>query len=109
MAKNDKRELAALEYVVLGLISIQPQSGYDIISYLSPVGVYSWSASPGSIYPIHKRLEAQNIIVGTVESEHEMRPRKTYTLSSSGGKLLDEWLREVPQMLPLYEQRELAL
>lgn len=109
MAKTEKRELTALEYVVLGLISVQPQSGYDIISYLSPVGVYSGSASPGSIYPILKRLEAQNIIIGTIESTHEMRPRKTYMLSSSGAKLLDNWLRQVPQMLPLYEQREMAL
>jgi DNA-binding PadR family transcriptional regulator len=109
MTQKDKRELTPLEYVVLGLIGVQPQSGYDLINYLSPIGVYSWSASPGSIYPILKRLEAQNIIVGTVENTHEMRPRKLYSLSVEGGNLLDDWLREVPQMLPLYQQRELAL
>ncbi|MFN8373740.1 MAG: PadR family transcriptional regulator [Anaerolineae bacterium] len=109
MPKKDQRELTPLEYVVLGLISTAPQSGYDIINQLSPVGVSSWSASPGAIYPILKRLETQGIIVGTVENEHEMRPRKLYTLSKAGNMMLDEWLRQVPKMLPLYEQREMAL
>jgi DNA-binding PadR family transcriptional regulator len=50
------RELTTLEYIVLGLISLQPQSGYDVVSYFES-GAYSWSASPGSIYPMLKRLE----------------------------------------------------
>jgi DNA-binding PadR family transcriptional regulator len=109
MSKKENRDLTTLEYVVMGLLGLQPQSGYDIINTLSPVGVYSWSASPGSIYPILKRLEAQGIIEGTIESEHEMRPRKLYSLTPLGDELLDKWLREVPQMLPLYEQREIAM
>ncbi|NJR41633.1 MAG: cation:dicarboxylase symporter family transporter [Akkermansiaceae bacterium] len=40
---------------------------------------------------------------------HETRPRKIYTLTPLGGKLLDEWLRESPEMPPLYERRELAM
>jgi len=108
MAK-DKRELTPLEYVVLGLLGVRPQSGYDIINYFSPAGTYSWSASPGSIYPVLKRLEKQGIIEGELEMERELRPRKVYRLSALGAELLDNWLREVPKILPLYEQRELAL
>ncbi len=109
MSKQQGRELTMLEYVVLGLISIEPQSGYSISNFFTPEGVYSWSGSPGSIYPILKRLEQADIIRGELEMEHESRPRKMYTLSAQGGEMLDEWLRQVPKVLPLYEQREIGL
>jgi len=103
------RELTLLEYIVLGLISLEPQSGYSIINFFSPDNTYSWNASPGSIYPILKRLEQQDIILGELMMEHESRPRKLYTLSPLGGDLLDSWLREVPKLLPINEQREIAM
>src|SRR5262249_10137358 len=109
MSGKSQRELTLLEYVVLGLISVQPQSGYSIINFFSPEGVYSWSASPGSIYPILKRLEQQDIIRGELEMEHETRPRKVYTLSPLGDELLNDWLRQVPHVLPLYQEREIAM
>ncbi|MBC7869538.1 MAG: PadR family transcriptional regulator [Chitinophagaceae bacterium] len=108
MKEKAARELTALEYIVLGLISFQPQSGYSIVTYFE-AGTSSWSASPGSIYPILKRLEKQAIVEGELETEHETRPRKIYRLSPHGEKLLDGWLNEVPTLRPFYEQRELAM
>lgn len=108
MAEKQNRGLTTLEYVVLGLIGIEPQSGYSIVNYLDE-GMYSWSASPGSIYPILKRLEQQDIISGELELEHETRPRKLYRLTALGEELLDDWLRLIPKMRPFYEQRELAM
>ncbi|NJL95503.1 MAG: PadR family transcriptional regulator [Anaerolineae bacterium] len=105
----NERDLTTLEYVVLGLISLEPQSGYSIINYFSPRGIFSWNASPGSIYPILKRLENQEYLLGTLEAEHEARPRKVYNLTAPGGAVLDAWLREVPKMQPLFEQREIGL
>lgn len=102
------RDLTTLEYIVLGLVSLQPQSGYSIVSFFED-GSYSWSASPGSIYPMLKRLAKQGVIEGELEMTYETRPRKVYTLTEQGGALLDEWLREVPRMRPFYEQREIAL
>lgn len=102
-----KRELTTLEYIVLGLVSLAPQSGYSISSFFED-GAYSWSASPGSIYPMLKRLEKQDVIVGELEMEYETRPRKVYTLTKLGGELLDEWLRAIPGVRPFYEQREVA-
>jgi DNA-binding PadR family transcriptional regulator len=109
MSGKQTRELTTLEYVVLGLISLQPQSGYSIINFFSPRALYTWNVSPGTIYPILKRLEQQGIIDGQLEMEHETRQRKTYTLSTSGEALLNEWLRQPPEIHPYYEQREIAM
>jgi len=103
------RELTTLEYIVLGLISIEPQSGYSIVSYFDEDSYNSWSASPGSVYPMLKRLEKQGMISGELEIEYETRPRKMYTLTDDGVASLDVWLKDVPKMRPFYEQRELAM
>ncbi|PJF39573.1 MAG: PadR family transcriptional regulator [Chloroflexi bacterium] len=108
MAHQLSRDLTTLEYVVLGLIGIKPQSGYTIINFFEE-GAFRWSASPGSIYPILKRLEKQDIIAGELEMIHETRPRKLYTLTSLGEALLDEWLKQPPAVMPLYEERDIAL
>lgn len=102
------RELTTLEYIVLGLISIEPQSGYSIVSYFDEDSYNSWSASPGSVYPMLKRLEKQGMINGELEIEYETRPRKMYTLTDEGVASLDAWLKDVPKMRPFYEQKELA-
>lgn len=102
------RDLTALEYITLGLISLKPQSGYSIMNYLE-MAQTSGGGSPGTVYPILKRLEKQGLIIGTLETDYETRPRKVYALAAAGQSMLDDWLREVPQMDPIYEQRELAI
>src|SRR5574341_75998 len=95
-----ERELSTLEYVVLGLISMEAQSGYTIINYFED-GAYSWSASPGSVYPLLKRLEKGGIIAGELDMTLETRPRKMYVLTPFGEELLDEWLRIPPEPAPI--------
>lgn len=87
-----ERDLTTLEHIVLALIGEAPQSGYSIINALE-YGLHRWSASPGSIYPILKRLERLGCIVGELEVVHETRPRKMYHLTPLGETLLDHWLQ----------------
>ena len=108
MDNKAERELTPLEYIVLGLIGIELQSGYSLMSYFGSDSS-SWSASPGSIYPMLKRLEAQQLITGILEAEHELRPRKVYQLTKDGEMALTQWLKEMPKLSPFYQERELAL
>jgi PadR family transcriptional regulator, regulatory protein AphA len=101
-------DLSHQEYLVLGLIGMGPQSGYGIISYFED-NVYRWSASPGSVYPMLKRLEKQKIILGDLEMVYEARPRKMYTLTALGDQVLDDWLHQPPDMPPLHMNREMSL
>ncbi len=108
MSNEASRTLTTLEYVVLGLIGMEPQSGYSLITFFE-AGVYRWSASPGSIYPMLKRLEQQGIIAGRLEMEYETRPRKMYTLTSLGESLLDEWLRAPLTSTEIGQERDIVL
>ncbi len=108
MTNEVTRTLTTLEYVVLGLISVEPQSGYSLITFLES-GVYRWSASPGSIYPMLKRLEQHEIIAGQLEMQYETRPRKMYTLTARGESLLDSWLRAPLTNREVGQERDIML
>ncbi|MCD4685627.1 MAG: PadR family transcriptional regulator [Anaerolineae bacterium] len=108
MSPKQARELTTLEQIVLGLISIEPQSGYSIISSLE-TNTPRWSASPGSIYPILKRLEKQGLIVGELEMVHETRPRKMYTLTPEGEAAVDAWLRGPLTWGEVLDERDVVL
>ena len=102
------RDLTTLEYMVLGQISLQPQSGYSIITTYES-DLYRWSASPGSIYPILKRLEKQGILTSELEMVYETRPRKVYSLTPLGEKMLDEWLKRPLTRQEVTVERDLVL
>ncbi len=109
MSDELSRELTTLEYVVLGLISTEPQSGYSIITAFDEEVYRRWSASPGSIYPMLKRLERQGLIAGELEMVHETRPRKMYTLTPQGAELLDAWLLAPASKIDVSEERDIML
>jgi len=108
MTHDLERELTTLEYIVLGLIGESPQSGYSIISTLE-IGIHRWSASPGSIYPILKRLEKLGCIMGELEIVYETRPRKIYRLTSLGEEALDNWLRRTLEWNEVLDERDVVL
>lgn len=107
---NDEigRELTVLEYTILGMLSVEPQSGYSIIGLLEK-GDRRLSNSAGAIYPALKRLEKYDIIAGEVEASNELRPRKLYALTPRGETLLDAWLREPLPNEDLLENNEIML
>lgn len=70
---------------VLFLLSQKPRYGSEILSWLeehSPL----WSASPGAVYPLLKKLEEEKMIVGRWEKGAK-RPRRVYEITPKG---LDE-------------------
>jgi DNA-binding PadR family transcriptional regulator len=103
-----QRELTTLEYMVLGQISLLPQSGYSII-HLFGSDLYRWSASPGAIYPILKRLEEQKFLASELELVHETRPRKIYSLTPLGESILDKWLKRPPTKREVSIERDILL
>lgn len=82
----------SLEYALLGLVHMQPQTGYDLrkIFESTPMGLYS--SSPGAIYPALKRLEQQGLIEGEVAAQDTMRPKRVYSATPIGVDILREWV-----------------
>lgn len=69
----------------------EPEYGYSLVRSLEKKGV---SIDPGTLYPLLRRLEKQEILKSQWDT-NEARPRKYYLLSETGKevyiRLCEEW------------------
>lgn len=80
-----------LGYAVLGLLAMQPRTGYDIAKLMKvPVG-YLWTASHSRIYPELQALEATHLVEYTVIDGPGPRDNRLYTITEKGRDSLQQW------------------
>jgi DNA-binding PadR family transcriptional regulator len=87
------RSSTPLEYALLGLLRVDPQSGYDLRKTFSTTPMRHYSDSPGSIYPALKRLQSKKWITGAAEAGNG-RKRHVFKVTVSGKKALSDWLQK---------------
>lgn len=81
-------------HLVLGLLSEQPMTGYEIKKQVGKSLQSVTNASYGTLYPTLHRLLAEGA-VHVKEYPQERRPaRKVYRLTERGRQELDDWLRK---------------
>jgi DNA-binding PadR family transcriptional regulator len=76
--------LSTLSLAVLGLVSQQPMSGYDLRKVFATTPMGHLSSSPGAIYPALRRLEQSGLVRGTTKARDTLRPRRVYSLTKEG-------------------------
>jgi DNA-binding PadR family transcriptional regulator len=108
MNASISRDLTTLEYILLGVLSTGPQSGYSINSTLQN-GIYRWKASPGATYPALKRLEKNEIITSEIQVVNETQSRKVYHLTTKGEELIDHWITAPLTESELLEEHNIML
>jgi PadR family transcriptional regulator, regulatory protein AphA len=87
MSKNN-----IAKYIILGILSHEPSSGYEIKKKVEFSISYFWSISYGQIYPILKRLEEERLATKEVKIAETGPNRKIYTITEKGKIELREWL-----------------
>jgi len=98
-------ELSPTAYVILGMVSKEPRSGYEIKAVVDQTTRFFWTASYGQIYPELKRLSEAGLVSG-VDSPTGGRKRTVYEITADGEDELKGWLRQPPRT---YEMREEGL
>ncbi len=88
MARENKSR-----YAVLGILSLQPMSGYDIKKTIEGSLANFWSESYGQIYPILKELVAEGLATVSEDAQGGRRDRRVYALTHAGEEELRRWLR----------------
>lgn len=83
-----------LGFALLGLLHQQPMSGYDLRKVFASTAMGSFSDSPGAIYPALKRLEARDLVRGTVEESNGMRQRRMFRNTPRGLASFKAWLKK---------------
>jgi PadR family transcriptional regulator, regulatory protein AphA len=83
-----------LKFALLGSLSYQPMSGYDLKLFIDSSTSNFWHAELSQIYVTLKSMENEGLVTCT-EVTQETRPdRKVYTLTTAGQITLDRWLAE---------------
>lgn len=101
-------ELSPTAYVILGMVSREPRSGYEIKALVDDTTRFFWAASYGQIYPELKRLSEAGLLEGHDEPRGE-RKRTIYAITADGEDELKDWLRRPPEAFEMRDEGLLKL
>lgn len=94
--------------IILSILSQldEPQYGYSLVVLLEEKGI---SIEPGTLYPLLRRLEKQELLESSWVTETS-KPRKYYRLSEIGKKiyqeLCQEWFKMADSMEKIIRDKE---
>ena len=91
--------------VILGMIALGKQTGYDIKQLVDQSTRHFWAASYGQIYPELRRLEEQGLIAGQPEPRGG-RARTVYALTPAGYAAFADWLGDTDEASPFEVRAE---
>jgi len=101
-----KRTSSSME-VLLGVLAIEPMSGYDLgLTIRQSVGHF-WNESYGQIYPNLKKLATEGFVSRKTERQKGKPDRQVYSITEKGRERLERWLAVPPQ--PEIPRNELLL
>ena len=89
---KEESVISPLTLAIIGLVSKQPSSGYDLRKLFAETPIGAFSSSPGAVYPALKRCKASGWIIGHVDNSKELRPREIFELTAGGHALLKQEL-----------------
>ena len=98
-----RSRLTSFEHVLLGMISLQPSTGYDLKRRFATTAMGVYQPSSGALYPALDRLERRGLLRSEAPHPTEGgRPRRVYQLTADGRQAHLDWVREpvVPQTAP---------
>ena len=91
------RRISSSSQAILGLLSIEPMSGYDLGQNIRASVGHIWSESYGQIYPNLKKLAAEGLVSSKVEVQKGKPDRRVYSITQKGRDRLIGWLATPPQ------------
>ena len=92
--------MTTLGYAILGLLSREDLSGYDLTQRMRRRVGYFWSAGHSQIYPELARLEEGGYVTHRVVEQQERPDKKVYEITAEGLGVLKEWVVQPPVSKP---------
>jgi len=88
------------EFALLGLLSQQPSSGYDLRSKTEKQLGHFWSESYASIYPMLKRLLERGLVQRYQVEQADKPDKWVYSITEEGLKAFRSWLSDEIHPMP---------
>ena len=96
MAKKQKTRCA-----ILGLLSWQPMSGYDIKKLIEMGLQHFWNESYGQLYPTLNQLVTEGLATRKEGVGTGRRSRHVYSITPKGRRVFADWLMEPTVSVPV--------
>lgn len=93
--------------VILGLLTMQPLSGYDIKKFIEKSIDHFWSESNGQLYPTLNKLVQENLISLDQKTKNGKKIIHLYSITDQGHSLLEEWLKGSTERKNIHRDEEL--
>ena len=81
------------KFAILGMLTWQKMSGYDIKKVLNEMVNHIWSVSFGQIYPLLKTCEAEGLVKKEFLEQEGKPDKNIYSITKKGLEKLQEWLQ----------------
>lgn len=79
-------------YILLGLLSHEDMSGYDMKKHMDVMVHQFWNVGYGQIYPALSELSREGLIVKTTAAPGRGPERHVYAITDAGREALATWL-----------------
>jgi PadR family transcriptional regulator AphA len=106
--KGVPTRLTTSSYAVLGLLAIQPWTGYELTQQATRSLRFAWPKSERLLYSEPKKLVEHGLVTAHEESVGK-RSRTVYTITAQGRDALSTWMTSTPQAPSLEAEALLRL
>jgi DNA-binding PadR family transcriptional regulator len=90
-----RSRLTGFEQVLLGMIYLQPSTGYDLKRRFATTSLGVYQPSSGALYPALERLERRGLLASeALPLAAHGRPRRRYQLTDGGRQAHLDWVRQ---------------
>jgi DNA-binding PadR family transcriptional regulator len=96
--------MATLGYAILGLLSREELSGYDLAGRMRARVGHFWQARHSQIYPELARLEEEGLVTHRIVEQRDRPDKKVYEITSAGLDALKGWVTERPAPRPARDE-----
>ena len=93
-------KLNKTKFAILGVLTLKPGSGYDIKKFCDQSISMFWNENFGHIYPVLKKLEAENLVIKSKEENGGRPARYIFSITQAGREALAAWLVEPVEQTP---------
>lgn len=86
-----------INHAILGILSIQPMTGYDLKKVFQDSIYLYWSGNNNQIYKALVELLKEELVSSEIELQQSLPAKKRYTITAKGLTALKDWTAAVPE------------
>jgi DNA-binding PadR family transcriptional regulator len=87
-----------IQHAILGILSWQPFSGYDIKRIISESDLFYWSGNNNQIYYSLVQLHQAELVTQEIQHQESLPTKKKYTITEKGRVELRKWILANPEL-----------